>query len=68
MPKTRTPRKGDVDTFKVGALHYVLYYIDVIDEPQNVHPQFRFRSHVVVFENGYVAVPDRPNSDLPDQV
>lgn len=60
MPK-RQPRTGDVFTFEVGGLHYVLQFIHVVDEPTHSQPPFRFRAHVVVFENGYRAVPERPN-------
>ena len=61
MPNPRRPSTGDIYTFKVGKLHYVLQYIDVTTEPHHDQPQFRFRCHVVVFENGYTVVPDRPN-------
>jgi hypothetical protein len=61
MPSKRLPETGDVYSFEVGDLRYLLQYIDVTMEPDHVQPPFRFRSHVVVFENGYRSVPDRPN-------
>lgn len=61
MPSKRPPETGDVYSFKVGELRYLLQYIHVTAEADHAQPQFRFRGHVVVFENGYKAVPDRPN-------
>ena len=57
----RKPETGDVYMFKVGKLHYVLQYIAVVDEPRHEVPQFRYRALLIVFANGYRAVPDRPN-------
>lgn len=61
MTNNPLPRTGDIFTFKVNKLCYVLQYIHVVEEPEHAHPPFRFRCHVVVFEDGYPSAPQRPN-------